>query len=399
MIRSIPKVLCRPNVVCAAMVAGLALTLAACGGGGTSSGSGTLQLSLTDAPSCGFDAVNVTITDISVNQSSTAAATDGGWVHLPVTLQKVNLLSLQNGVLASLGQLPLAPGKYTQMRLLLAANSGGTLANSVVPTGGSETALTTPSAQQTGLKMNVDIDIAANQIADFVLDFNACKSIVSAGASGKYLLKPVVAVTANFISGVKGTVDASIEAGSSANTLVMLEQPGTSTQAPVVVKATAPDAAGNYLLEPVAPGTYNLVVTANGHATAVVTGVVVQSQLVTTIASAINPPASASGTQPGTVTTAVTPIDAALTAQQALTAGGTIEVAAAAADSSLGSYSFALPVGAPVVAPYSSGALTFAPDSAVAGKYTIAATSGGVTMLSAPLTVTTGVNPAANFAF
>jgi hypothetical protein len=399
MIRTIPTTLGRPSVALAAIAAGLVLTLAACGGSGSSSANGTLQLSLTDAPGCGYDAVNVTISDVSVNQSSTASATDGGWVHVPITPQKINLLNLQNGVLATLGQTPLAPGKYTQMRLLLASNSGATLANSVVPTGGAETALTTPSGQQTGLKMNVDITIASDQMADFVVDFNACKSVVSAGASGKYLLKPVVSVTPHFISGIKGTVDASIEGGTGANTQIMLEQPGTATAAPVVVKATAPDASGNYLLEPVAPGTYDLVVTSNGHATAVVTGVVVQDQLITTIASTINPPVSAAGTQGGAVATGVTPIDAALVAQQALTAGGTIEVAFAAADSVLGTYSFSLPVGAPVVAPYAAGALTFTADSGAAGKYTIAATSGVLTKLSSLLTVTTAANAPFNFTF
>jgi len=399
MFRIIHRTLQRPRIVLAAVASGLALTIAACGGGSTST-NGTLQLSLTDAPGCGYDAVNVTITDISVHQSSTAAATDAGWVHVPITAQKINLLNLQNGVLATLGQTPLPAGNYTQMRLLLASNSGMTLANSVVPTGGSEVALKTPSGQQTGLKMNVDIKIAPDQMADFVVDFNACKSVVSAGASGMYLLKPVVSVTPNFISGVRGMVDASIDGDTGANTQIMLEQPGTSTQPPMVIKATTPDASGRYLLQPVAPGTYNLVVTSNGHATAVVTGVVVQSQLVTTVPGAINPPMSAGGVQGGTVTTGVAPVDAALVAQQTLTAGGTIEVAFAAADTVLGTYSFTLPIGAPVAAPYAgAGMLMFTADSGAAGKYTIAATSGLTTKYSGLLTVTTGANAPVDFTF
>jgi hypothetical protein len=400
MFRIIARTLRRPRIVLAAVAAGLALTIAACGGGSSSmSANGTLQLSLTDAPGCGYDAVNVTITDVSVHQSSTAAASDAGWVHVPITAHKINLLDLQNGVLATLGQTPLPAGNYTQMRLLLATNGGMPLANSVVPTGGSEVALKTPSGQQTGLKMNVDINIAPDQMADFVVDFNACKSVVSAGASGMYLLKPVVSVTPNFISGVRGMVDASIDGDTGANTQIMLEQPGTSTQPPLVIKATTPDANGGYLLQPVAPGTYDLVVTSNGHATAVVTGVVVQSQLITTVPGAINPPMSAVGGQGGTVTTGVTPVDAALVAQQTLAAGGTIEVAFAAADTVLGTYSFTLPVGGPVVAPYAVGMLMFTADSGAAGKYTIAATAGSTTKFSSPLTVTTGPNAPADFTF
>lgn len=377
------------------------LVLSACGGGGGGGSTGTLSMSLTDAPSCGYDAVNVTITKLSVNQSSTASTTDSGWVDIPITPTRVNLLTLQNGVLATLGQTPLPTGKYTQVRLLLADNasaSGGQpIPNSVVPTGGSETALTTPSAQQTGLKLNVDIDIAANKIADFVLDFNACKSVVAAGASGHYLLKPVVKVTPHYISGVRGSVDASIATGD--NTMVMLEQPGSSILQPVVVSATAPDSSGNFLLQPVAPGTYDLVVTSNGHATAVVTNVVVATDTVTTLASAINPPTSLSGTIDGTVSSSVTPIDASLSVTQALTDGSTIEVAGGSANATSGAYSFAVPVGAVRVAAYATGSLTFSNDAVAPGIYTVVATSGGVTKSSSPLTVPSGSTATANFSF
>src|SRR5512146_457573 len=55
----------RTRQALAAAAAVAALALAACGGGGGgTSGTGTLSMSLTDAPACGFDQVNVTITDI-----------------------------------------------------------------------------------------------------------------------------------------------------------------------------------------------------------------------------------------------------------------------------------------------------------------------------------------------
>ena len=290
--------------------------------------------------------------------------------------------------------------KQDKMRLLLADNAsaavGAPIPNSVVPTGQQEAALTTPSGQQTGLKLNVDIDIAANQLADFVVDFNACKSVVQAGASGKYLLKPVLSVTPKFISGVKGTVDASIASGT--RTAVLLEQPGTATTLPVVVKATAPDAAGNYVLNPVAPGTYNLVITSDGHATAVVTGVVVQSGLVTTIGSSISPPTSLVGAIGGVVIAAA-PIDASLVATQALTGGATIEVAFTSANTVGGAYALSLPVGAVSVAPYSTGALAFTGDAGTAGKYTINATSGTTTKSSSLLSLTAGATLTVGFTF
>jgi len=374
---------------------GAAALLAACGGGG--SDSGTLQLSLTDAPACGYDHVNVTIQKARVHQSSTASESDAGWSEIVLSpAKRVDLLTLTNGVLDTLGQTPLPPGKYTQMRLVLAANdSANPLANSVVPTGGSEIALTTPSGVQTGVKMNIDIDIAANKMADFVLDFDACKSVVHAGASGSYLLKPVVSVIPHYVSGVLGYVDASL---ASATTSVSVQQAG------VVVKSTAPDSTGKFLLEPVAPGTYDLVLSASGHATAVVTGVVVTTDTVTSLntsSGGLNPPTSTSGTAAGVVATGVSPIDATVNAMQTLTGGDTIEVAGGAVNATTGAYSYTLAVGAPVVAPYvaAPGTLSFAADSAVGGKYTLAAISGGVTKTAGPISITSGVTVTTNFTF
>src|SRR5688572_32478261 len=195
-----------------------AIALAACGGGGgdAGGGTGTLRMALTDAPACGYDAVNVTIERVRVHQSSSAGENDTGWSDLVVTpQQRVNLLALTNGVLEELGQMPLPAGRYTQMRLVLAANGNNTpFANSVVPSGGNEVALTTPSGQQSGLKLNVGIDVGANQIADVVLDFDACKSIVPRGNSGQYNLKPVIAVIPRItdVGRIEGFVHPSIAA-------------------------------------------------------------------------------------------------------------------------------------------------------------------------------------------
>ena len=156
-----------------------------------------MRLALTDAPACGYDHVYVTVQKVRVHKSASAGDNEAGWSEVVLNpAQRVDLLSLTNGVLADLGQTPLPAGRYTQMRLVLAANDAGNpMANAIVPSGGSETALTTPSGAQSGLKMNVDIDVAANQLADFVLDFDACKSFVKLGNSGRFLLKPVIRVS------------------------------------------------------------------------------------------------------------------------------------------------------------------------------------------------------------
>src|SRR5258706_8336445 len=186
---------------------GCAAVLAACGGGGgggSVAGEGMLRVALTDAPSCGYDHVWVTIEKVSVNQSSSASDTDAGWTDLTLSpARRVDLLALTNGVLEELGTTPLATGSYSQIRLVLASNSSigtSTVANAVQPTGGAVTQLSTPSAQHSGLKLQAHVDVAAGHMADVVLDFDACKSIVNAGNSGKYILKPVVSVVPRIVT-------------------------------------------------------------------------------------------------------------------------------------------------------------------------------------------------------
>lgn len=359
----------------------LAAVVVACGGGGGSP-SGTMRLSLTDSPACGYDNVFVTVEKVRVHQSGSANDNDPGWseVVLPVA-QRVDLLELTNGTLLPLGQTELPAGTYTQMRLVLGdtpppGSAQGTLANSIKPTGSAETALTTPSGQQSGLKMNVDITVPAGQVADFAIDFDACKSFVKSGNSGKYILKPVLAVTpivANAAQRVVGYVDPALAA---ASTSISLQQNGQP------VKGTAPGANGSFVLYPVQPGTYDLVVTSAGRATAVMTGVPVTTTTVTTInalGTAITPPVLAQGTR--TVTGNVSPATATVRSLQTLSGGPTVETHSAAVDATSGDFNFALPIDPPVRTAYSvnPAAMTLTPDTLALGLYTIEAQSGSNT--------------------
>jgi len=359
-------------------IALVTLGLTACGGGGgdsslnptTTSSNGSLRLALTDAPSCGYDAVNVTIKSLRVHKSSSAADGDAGWADMVLApARRINLLNLTNGVLEEMGQIPLGTGKYTQLRLVLADNEpSNPMANSVLPTGGTEVALKTPSGQQSGVKTNIDIDIAANKMADFVVDFNACKSIVSAGNSGQYLLKPVVSVIPRYVSGVSGFVAGNLANGT---TSVSLQQGG------VIIRATVPDTGGRFQLQPVAPGNYTLVITAPGRATTVVTGVPVSADSVTTLnnsGTALTTAVSATGLIQGNA-----PTNTLVRVLQPLTVGSSVEVAGKFVDGITGNYSYSAAVGAPMVAAYvpPPASLAFVADTAAAGKYTLAASLSG----------------------
>ncbi len=117
-------------------VLGLLVTVfvAGCGSdGGSSTQPGTLGVSVTDAPACGFDEVNVTVSKVRVHQSDNASESAAGWTDITLNPpRKINLLDLDNGALASLGETPLEAGHYTQLRLVLDRNTGQSLANSVV---------------------------------------------------------------------------------------------------------------------------------------------------------------------------------------------------------------------------------------------------------------------------
>lgn len=366
--------------------------LAACGGGGGSSagGNGTLGVSMTDAPACGFEHVNVTVNKVRVHQSASASDTDGGWVDITPSTGKIDLLNLTNGVLQSLGETPLAAGHYTQLRLVLDANTGATMANSVVPTAtGVEQTLITPSAVQSGIKLVNEFDVVAGQRVDLVLDFDACKSVVARG-NGSYALKPVVKVIPTVLNGISGFVSTALL---SQHVMVSAQQNG------VVVSATTPNATtGEFFLARLVPGNYDVVLTADNSATAVVGAVPVASATSTTALSTSAAPltlaASATGSIAGTVglTPASLTETAFVSAKQSFAAGPTVTVKYQGVEA--GAYSLSnLPLAAPRFAAYSATLpLTFsAQTNTVPGtaKYAVSASAFGYAT-SAPATVDIG---------
>jgi hypothetical protein len=381
--------------------------LAACGGGGGGgSNEGALRVALTDAPSC-YEHVFVTVEKVRVHQSGSAGDADAGWSEVIVSPpKKIDLPTLTNGVLEELGTTALPAGQYSQIRLVLASNTGSgtsSMANSVQPNGGTLTALATPSGQQSGLKLQAHFEVAAGQTADLLLDFDACKSVVPAGA-GKFILKPVVSVVPRTLTtGLQGYVSTTLSLGS---TTVAAQQNG------VTVRSTVPDSTGKFSIPFLPTGTYTLVVTSDGRATGVITSV--PAGTTTTVlngtATAITTPVSTMADVTGTVsvtsvsgssTISAVLTDATVRALQSLAGGTTIEVVSQPVDAVLGSYRFRLPVGAPVKAPYvsSTAALVFTADPSVAGKYTIQVESPGRANLEQPADISGGTATTVNFAY
>ncbi|MCC5940833.1 MAG: DUF4382 domain-containing protein [Balneolaceae bacterium] len=161
---------------------------------------GTLRVFLTDAPG-NYEAVYVDIQAVRIHRSSDAEDGESGWIDINTEPMIVDLLQLTNGKFEILGETDLEPGRYNQLRLILGEN------NEVVIDGETHN-LTTPSAQQSGLKLQLNADIEGGQMHTLILDFDASRSIVRAGNSGMYILKPVIRTAWLEQSGaIEGTIE------------------------------------------------------------------------------------------------------------------------------------------------------------------------------------------------
>lgn len=419
----------RRGVGCKQVMAGLVLAasgiLAGCGGGDGGSGTvataqpGTLSVSLTDAPACGYEQVNVTVSKVRVHKSSTAESGDAGWIDIAVdpNHNRVNLLNLNdptqpNLALHTLGETSLGAGHYTQVRLVLVPNTGSPIqpfSNSIVLQGQTqEIKLDTPSGVQSGIKLVNEFDVPSGQRVDLLLDFDACHSIVQRG-NGTYALKPVIKVIPYVLNGIEGFVDLDDSDQPGTNVVVSAQINGEIVRATVPNMSSDPALRGKFFLARLPgspqvgdfPARYDVVITARNStdtccATSVIAGVPVTSRINVTMISdrdhkfhfeqsgfytigdtvaLINPPSPPSPP-------AVDDRDDArvvVAAKQALAAGPTVTVRTVAASSVTGDpvgdylYGLRLPIAAPLRAVY--GPLPIIPSvsgqSGVAGIYTV----------------------------
>lgn len=217
-------------------------------GAGTGSSAPTpLNIYLTDAPG-DYKAVWVDVQKIYVNAGTDTSSSDtSGWVEAPVLRPGLyNLLDLRNGVDTVLAGVTLPAGHISQIRLVLGSD------NSLVLDDGTTVPLTTPSGQQSGVKLNVDATLTPGVAYALELDFDAGRSVVKAGNSGSYLLKPVIRTFAKAASGaldgvvLPDSAHASVWAVNAADTL-----------------SAIPDSTGYYKIWGAPSGTYSLVFAAD----------------------------------------------------------------------------------------------------------------------------------------
>lgn len=156
---------------------------------------------LTDSPG-DYEKINIDIVGVQVHREG--GNQESGWMELDANASIYDLLELTDGVETVIANSMVPPGKISQVRLVLGDN------NSVL-VDGTEHALTTPSAHQSGLKLQVHETLTEGITYSLLLDFDGAKSVVKTGAD-KYILKPVIRTIAEAQDGaISGTVIPAIE--------------------------------------------------------------------------------------------------------------------------------------------------------------------------------------------
>jgi hypothetical protein len=234
---------------------------------------GTLKLYITDSPidSDGITSVYITVTGIHYHTA------ENGWqvVDEYEGPKKFDLLELQRGESELLGSFKLEAGTYTQIRFLLDAplRGGGPPSNPgsyLVFQDGSEQNLFVPSGAQTGYKAVGTFTVPMNGTVEVTADFDVRKSVVKAGASGKYILKPTIRLQVNDQAGqIEGEVlniPAETETVIYAYKSGKYEEPEADDPAeeeirfPNAVSSDMADEDGYFHIAYLAPGTYDLVI-------------------------------------------------------------------------------------------------------------------------------------------
>jgi len=222
---------------------------------GSSSEMANLSIRMTDAPG-DYDAVFIDVQGIEIQleadddlDATDDDATEGSeWV----TVEDVNtgiydLLELTGGVSQLLADTEVEAGYVGQMRLILGPD------NTVVVDGETK-ALNTPSAQQSGLKLQLNQRLEGGENYAFLLDFDVEQSIVETG-NGGYNLKPVIRLSAEANAGmVVGTTVVPAALSSDVQSLVVLTGNGITVSA-----YTNND--GDFALNGVPAGTYDVKIT------------------------------------------------------------------------------------------------------------------------------------------
>lgn len=177
--------------------------------GSMSAGSGTLELSMSDAPTskslttlatmssaeANVTEATVTITEVSIvpaEDTSDGDSTDTGISVLHKENFEVNLIDLQTGLDTTLAEIEIPSGEYSQIRLITNQQASVTFDD------GTQEDVMIASGQQTGLKVNFDpfaIE-SADDRAEVTLNWDVQESL-KGSSQGNFVITPVIDASVN----------------------------------------------------------------------------------------------------------------------------------------------------------------------------------------------------------
>jgi len=199
-----------------------------------------LELRLTDNPPVGVKEVWVDIKQVEIKMGDNSD---------PVMLSGVkagmyNLLEFTGGKDTLLADALIPSGKISQIRLILGDN------NYIITPAGNKVILKTPSAQQSGLKVQLHQEVSGGMLYRLILDFDVARSIVQAGSSDNLILKPVLRLLSFVPSG--GNLTGVVSPGSVLTSVIAVQGVDTITSAFTNIST------GTYFLKDIPAGNYAL---------------------------------------------------------------------------------------------------------------------------------------------
>lgn len=199
--------------------------------------SARLDVRLTDAPG-DYQEVNIDIQEVQIHASE--GEQTGGWQTIEIEKGVYNLLDFTNGLDTLLGSAELPAGRVSQIRLILGPDNTLKESNQLYD-------LSTPSAQQSGLKLNVHATLTGGITYTIILDFDVARSIVKTG-NGKYKLKPVIR---GITEATSGAIEGTISIPQATPAVYAIHEQDT-------VGTTYANELGKFMIKGISAGTYTL---------------------------------------------------------------------------------------------------------------------------------------------